>query len=76
MFATMLAEHRRDLQPYLDGVVARHDRQDRCWIELSWVLASNRPLNSFLRSIVGDPAKTYRIYGKDIASNRLESPLC
>jgi GNAT superfamily N-acetyltransferase len=32
------------------------------WLEFSWVLASNRPLVTFLHSILGNPVKTYRIY--------------
>lgn len=36
------------------------------WMEFSWVLASNRPLVTFLRSTTGEPAKNYRIFGREL----------
>jgi hypothetical protein len=34
------------------------------WIELSWVLETNRPMMSIATKAAGAPAKRYRIYGK------------
>ena len=58
-FAALMREHMRDFEQF--------NRREGGWIELSWVLGSNGPLLTFLRSLVGEPVKTYRIYGKDFA---------
>jgi hypothetical protein len=34
------------------------------WVELSWILESNRPMRSILERLGAKPYKTYRIYGK------------
>lgn len=66
LFAALIREHFRYFQPYLDRYSGRTGHQKGGWIELSWILETNKPLLTFLRSTYGKPHKTYRIYGKDI----------
>jgi hypothetical protein len=40
---------------------------DLDFIELSWVLETNKPMNALGRIAAGAPAKRYRIYGKPLA---------
>ncbi|MBL8574604.1 MAG: dATP pyrophosphohydrolase [Hyphomicrobiaceae bacterium] len=41
-------------------VEARKHRLD--WVEFSWVLESNKPMNALARMTAGDPVKRYRLY--------------
>jgi hypothetical protein len=68
LFAAMVRSHLLDLQHYRDAYTARTGKREGGFMELSWVLASNRPMVTFLRSLMGAPVKTYRIYGCDLAS--------
>src|SRR6185437_14977909 len=36
------------------------------WVEFSWVLEINKPMNALGKMLAGAPVKTYRIYGKAI----------
>lgn len=66
LFAAMLSVHSRDFHPYLEAHKRRRPGSP-AWLELSWVLASNKPLVTFLRAHLDAPAKTYRVYGREIA---------
>jgi hypothetical protein len=37
------------------------------WVELSWILESNRPMRNILERLGAKSYKTYRIYGKALA---------
>lgn len=37
------------------------------WVELSWILETNRPMLSLVRQIAGEPVKRYRFYRGPIA---------
>lgn len=36
------------------------------WVELSWVLESNLPMNKLAQMAAGPPVKTYRVYGQSL----------
>ena len=44
---------------------ARNHRLD--WVELSWILETNRPMLALARQVAGDPVKRYRYYRGPIA---------
>jgi hypothetical protein len=37
------------------------------WMELSWIVDTNRVLVDFLRSTLGEPTRVYSVFGADIA---------
>jgi hypothetical protein len=55
--------------PYLlcDEIHRRGTRRYR-WAEFSWTLEDNGLINAMIRNVCSDHYKTYRIYGKELAS--------
>jgi hypothetical protein len=67
LFAAMVKDHMLDFARYRDAYTARTGKRSGGWIELSWVLASNKPMITFLQSVMGSPVKTYRIFGRELS---------
>jgi hypothetical protein len=44
----------------------RYQGKGMKWMELSWILEDNTPMNKLIRLLGGERYKTYRIYGKEL----------
>lgn len=47
-------------------LIALLERYRPEWTEMSWILETNRPMLRMARMLAGAPAKTYRLYSKDL----------